>query len=366
MPEPGRVLHVLRADHAGHVGGDLVQLGATVEALRDLGVDAIAATLADAPDDVGVVHLYNLQRPASLLRDVRTARRRWPSAAIALSPVWWPMELATMAKSGQRQVLAKAVKTGLKSAAWWPYLRRLLGRVDLVLPNSEAEVRALRRSFRLAARPPDDRRWVVVPNGIDLDRWPVRRADTERRGAVLERLGLDPGAPLVIACVARIEPVKNQRSLVLALDHLPDAVLVLVGPAGTDRYLAAVEKAATAEGRRGRVAFAGRLDAASIAEVLSATDVHALVSYRETPGLASLEAAATGCAVVVTADGSAPEYFGDAAHVTDPFDPVAVATSIAAAASDSRQLVARRRVERYSWRVAGEVLAGAYERVTRS
>jgi len=363
MAEPPRVLHVLRGDHAGHVGGDLVQLSSTVEGLRSAGVDALAATIEEAPADIGVVHLYNLQRPAALLRDLRRARRRWPEAAVVLSPVWWPMRLRDMARTRDRELVGKAIKTRLKGTAWWPFLRHVLSAVDLVLPNSEAEVRALRRSFRLSPSDEDQRRWAVVPNGIHLERWPLRRASAEERAATIAGLGLDPSVEIVAACVARVEPVKNQLAVVRALDRLPHVGLALIGPVGEERYGAAVRSAADDPRRRGRVAFAGRLPPEAIGAVLASVDVHVLASYRETPGLASLEAAATGCAVVVTADGSAPEYFGSTAYVADPVDETSIATAIAAAAADPRQPAARRQVERHDWSAAVQALLAAYARL---
>lgn len=361
MATPPRVLHVLRGDHSEHVGGDLVQLAATVEGLRAAGIDAISATIDAAPDDVDVVHVYNLQRPAALHHDVRAAARRWPDAPLVVSPVWWPWRLRTMAASGDRAVAVRAAKQGLKQTLWWPAVRRVLTTAALVAPNSHAEVAALRHHYRLGRdRGPD--RWAVVPNGIHLERWRYGRAPADDRAQRLTALGLDPAAAPVVACVARVEPVKNQLAIVRALDALPGAALVLVGPDGDAAY--ADEVRATAAARApGRVALPGRMEAGELAALLGAVDVHVLASYRETPGLATLEAAATGCAVVVTADGSATEYLGDAAYVADPTDPASIAAQIAAAAADPRQPAARAAVERYDWSVAVDALVDGYARL---
>ena len=358
-----RVLHVLRADHADHVGGDIVQVTATVDGLRAAGVDVSAGTVDDAPPDVAVVHVYNLQRPAALLRDLRTARRRWPSAAVVVSPVFWPLELRTMVQGGERALVSFAVKRGVKRSAWWPYVRRVLASAALVLPNSHAEVHALRRAFRLPVGAADDDRWAVVPNGIDLARWPFRRASQSERAESLATLGLDQSASLVVACVARVEAVKNQLAVVRAIEQLPDAVLVLVGPVGTDSYATKVRAAASDGPARGRAALTGRLAPEQVSELLAATDVHVLASFRETPGLATLEAAATGCGVVITAAGSATEYLGDDAHVADPANPASIAAAIRAAAADPRQPGARQRVEGYDWSTAVDALLGAYARL---
>lgn len=358
-----RVLHVLRADHADHVGGDIVQVTATVDGLRAAGVDVIAGTVEDAPSDVAVVHVYNLQRPAALLRDLRLARRRWPAASVVVSPVFWPLELRTMARGGERALVSFAVKRGLKWSAWWPYVRRVLAGAALVLPNSHAEVQALRRAFRLPSGSAEDDRWAVVPNGIDLVRWPFRRASDAERVKALTDLGLDATAAPVVACVARVEAVKNQLTVVRSIEQLPAAALLLIGPAGTDPYATSV-RAAVADGpARGRASLVGRLAPEEVAQLLAVTDVHVLASFRETPGLATLEAAATGCGVVITAAGSATEYLGDTAYVADPVDPASIAGAITAAAADPRQPAARQRVEAYDWSTAVDALLAAYARL---
>ena len=355
------MLHVLRGDHAYHVGGDLVQLAATVDGLQAAGIDAVAATVDAAPDDVDVVHIYNLQRPAALHHDLRRARGRWPHAPLVVSPVWWPWRLRTMAGSGDRAVAVRAAKQGLKQTLWWPYVRHVLATAALVAPNSHAEVAALRHHYRLG-RDRHPERWAVVPNGIHLERWPYRRAAAPDRARALTALGLDPAAAPVVACVARVEPVKNQLAIVRALASLPSAALVLVGPDGDAGYAGEV-RAAVDQLAPGRVALPGRVDAAAVAELLAAVDVHVLASYRETPGLATLEAAATGCAVVVTADGSATEYLGDAAYVADPTDAASIAAQIAAAGADARQPAARAAVEQYDWSVAVAALIDGYGRL---
>lgn len=350
---PGTVLHVLRADHESHLGGDLVQLRATVDGLRALGVDALAATVAEGPKRVDVVHLYNLQLADHLHSDLAAARRRWPQAAVALSPVWWPVPLLAPLAAGDPALASRAVRTAAGSVLRWRVLRDILARSDLVLPNSDAEVAALERRFRLRA----DGRWVVVRNGIHLERWPVRRASESERAGVLSAEGLDKGAAPVVICVARVETWKNQRALIRAVDRLPGAGLLLVGPVTADRYGRAVQTDVAA--RPGRVALTGRRSHEEVARLLAVADVHVLPSYRETPGLATLEAAATGCAVVVTSEGSAAEYLGSTAHIAST-RASSLARAVAAAVDDRRQPEARRAVERYPWAASASALAAAY------
>ena len=98
-------------------------------------------------------------------------------------------------------------------------LARLSRRPDAVLCNSEAG-RKLHQS--LGYRP---RRWEVVPNGFDLDRF---RPDTAARQRLRLMLGLAHDA-LIICLVARFDPQKDHATAFAALESVPEAHLVCIG-----------------------------------------------------------------------------------------------------------------------------------------
>lgn len=98
-------------------------------------------------------------------------------------------------------------------------LARLSRRPDAVLSNSEAG-RKLHQS--LGYRP---RRWEVVPNGFDLERF---RADPAARHRLRSMLGLADDT-FVIGLVARFDPQKDHATAFAALEQVPDAHLVCLG-----------------------------------------------------------------------------------------------------------------------------------------
>lgn len=352
-----RVLHVLRDDHVSHVGGDLVQIDAAVAGLQARGVGAVASPVGAAAGDFDVVHLYNFWRPAQLRADLDAVRRRWPAARVAISPIWWPVPLRSTLLARDAALAMRAAKSSINDLRWWRFLRSVLRDVDLVLPNSDAEAVRLRARFRVEGGP----RWVTVPLGVHVDRWPRRRAAPEERRALLARHGLE-GADLLVATVARLEPRKNQLAVVSAIDRVDGAALLLVGPDGEQPYAGTVEEAVRA--RAGRVARTGALAPAAVAELLAAVDVHVLASHWETLGLATLEAAAVGCAVVVTPEGAATEYLGRHASLADPGDPASIAAAIRGAASSGA--VPAEVVAGFDWSRAVDALAAAYERPART
>lgn len=349
-----RILHVLRSDYATHTGGDLVQLRAYVATLQALGIDAIAARVDDdvaiRPD---VVHYYNLYRAIELKRALAIGSQRWPRARTVVSPVYWPEPLVDVVQAYGRDVRQRALKCVIKGAAHWRTHREILSRADAICPNSDIEGARLAGRFRL----PRDARWLTVFNGLRLDRWPLRSGPPPRREA-LGQIGLDRGLDRLVVCVARIETRKNQLALVEAVRRLPGTGLALIGPIDEAAYARRVAAAARA---MGRVAFVGLQPQEALAELLVGADVHVLPSLYETPGLATLEAAAVGCEVVVTPGGSAAEYLGDLGHVARSVRPAHLVAAIEEATSSPTQPAMRHRVERYDWREAGPALLRAYE-----
>jgi len=349
-----RVLHVLRRDHNAHTGGDLIQLRALVEALQALGVDAFASSsVGDVARPPDVVHLYNLDRTAEVARTIAAARERWPRCRIVISPVFWPAPLGDVVTAYRWPVRGRAVKYVLKEVRWWRAQRAILASADAICPSSEGEGARISSWFRM----PRDRRWLTVPNGIWLARWPFRDGPADRRTALAE-LDLDPGLDRLVACAARVEARKNQLALVEAIRRLPNTGLALIGPVSEVRYGRAVDAAA---GAAGRVALTGECSQLVLARLLRSVDVHVLPSLQEIPGLATLEAAAIGCEVVYTPGGSTGEYVGDLGHQARSGRPRDLAAAIEFASHHPKQPALRRRVERFDWSDAARALMDAYE-----
>jgi glycosyltransferase involved in cell wall biosynthesis len=358
---------VARADAERIPGGDAVQLDKTREALQALGVEVEVRKADDLerPPPSDVAHVFNLQTTTASSR----AFDALEAAAIptVLSSIYWDMyphwfDLALGARArwrwlerGLGRARARRVYTTWQRAkrplrAEWRTQRRLLQRAVRVLPNSRSEAALLAEFFRLDG---DLRRKVsVVPNGVDpaLFAPPVApcRAFTERHGIrdfVLQ--------------VSALSPVKNQLGLLDALHDLP-VPLVFVGQPAPARPDYAEECKARAA-RRGNVVFLDALPHDRLPGLYALAAVHVLPSWRETPGLASLEAAAAGCRVVTTCIGSARDYFGDAAWYCRPDDPSSIRAAVEAALRAPPSTHLRDRVlSTFTWRHAAEATLEAY------
>lgn len=358
-----RALWLVRPDLTLQPGGDTTQILQTAEALRRRGVEI---ALSDAPDadvrDCDVVHLFHLDRTWENLPHCRRIRSAGTPAV--LSTIWWPMgEFDLAGREGFQGWLARRLGSeryqGLRAAqrGWlraarlrrWPNgagvwrgyraaLRSVLESVRVILPNSRAEQVEIEKAFGVA-RPA-----VVVPNAADAQVFRSASRDAAPRAGAL--------------CVGRIEPRKNQLALIEALRGT-GVPLTLVGQAG--RYSRAYERRCRAAGAEFDVQFLGHEPAAVLAGRYQGAAVHVCPSWYETPGLASLEAALCGCALVVTDGGCTREYFGDEALYAAPDDAGSLRAAVLAALARGASAGLRERIAREcSWDAAAEATLAGY------
>ncbi len=168
---------------------------------------------------------------------------------------------------------------------------------DRLFANTRCEARDLVHHYDA-----DPARTVVVPPGVDLDRFRPGRSDRAR-------LGLPPTGP-IIAFVGRIQPLKAPDVLISALAVLKattgqDATLVICGgPSGSglERPSALIELAASL-GVTDSVIFLPPQCADDLAALYRSADLVAVPSHNESFGLVALEAQACGTPVVAAAVG---------------------------------------------------------------
>lgn len=139
----------------------------------------------------------------------------------------------------------------------------------------------------------DPARLVTIHNGIG-----VAPAAPTRREA--------QAGPVRIAMVARFFPQKDHRSLIQAIQAIPECVLDLVGDGPLQ---AAMEAYATEIGVRNRVHFHGyRSD---VSDILAQASIFALTSHHEGFPLTTLEAMRAGLPAIVSDVGGAGEAVTD-------------------------------------------------------
>jgi len=178
-------------------------------------------------------------------------------------------------------------------------------RPDLVTANSVA---GLKSHLRLGYRP---RRAEVIANGIDVEQF---KPDAPARAAVRSELGI-PGEAVVLAHVARVDPMKDHETFLAAMAELPDLRALLIGP-----FMENLPEAPN-------VARLGpRTD---VARLLAGADVVVSSSaFGEGFSNALAEGMACGLPAVATDVGDAGLIVGDTGLIVPPREPQALAAAI--------------------------------------
>jgi glycosyltransferase involved in cell wall biosynthesis len=178
-------------------------------------------------------------------------------------------------------------------------------RPDLVTTNSST---GLKSHLRLGYRP---RRAEVVANGIDVEQF---KPDPAARAAVRSELGIS-GEAVVLAHVARVDPMKDHQSFLAAMAELPDLRALLIGP-----FMENLPEALN-------VARLGpRTD---VARLLAGADIVVSSSaFGEGFSNALAEGMACGLPAVATDVGDASLIVGDTGLIVPPRDPPARAAAI--------------------------------------
>lgn len=255
---------------------------------------------SDRLDRARVLHLFGMSHEGLELARVARSRR----TPVVLSPICWlDPSLLWMRGSPWRRRIRDGASWILRRACPLPFGWRseLLALADAILPNSAREAAQLVNLLDA-----DAARVTVVPNGVDP------RFAAGDPGLIRSEVGDQD----FVLYVGRIEPRKNVLGLIWAL-RTTSKPLVVIGDAapGQEEYAEKCRRAG-----RNRVHWISRMDHCDprLASAYAAARVFALASHFETPGLAALEAALAGSAVVITPYGSTREYFGDHVRYARP------------------------------------------------
>ena len=290
------VLFFLRLDLGRIAGGDAVEADVLARALVARGHEVEVVSSLRAPEGSwDVVHLVNIDRAAELGAFL-DANRGFQGATVVLSPLYaWASDDGGAALSTLRGRVARSMRSARSvanlarasarpSRQWRPgaAVAQLAARVNGLVFHTAAEVHAFRRAYPEFRQPSA----VIAPPLDAVAADPVVAAAVQ---------SLRP----YVACVGRVEPLKNQRWL-LSSGMATDLNLVFVGPFNPKRPLYAARFRRDV-GRSDRSHYLGALDRAGVAAVLENAVAHVLPSKSENFGLATLEALGVGCEAVIPA-----------------------------------------------------------------
>lgn len=220
---------------------------------------------------------------------------------------------------------------------------------DFLLPNSEVEQRKIKEVLGIV------KPYSVIPNAVDIEVF------LEDKFSNLLKPSFLPDNYLL--SVGAISPRKNTLKLIRSANQL-GIQLVLVGPIDKSSFLSRRYYKSCIKEARDRVLFVGEINHELLPLYYKHARVHALVSWYETPGLATLEAAVMGCSVVSTSEGSTEEYLKQDAEYCDPADQNSIDEAISRAWETSPSKRLRNRIlSLYTWERVASLTVQAYERV---
>jgi glycosyltransferase involved in cell wall biosynthesis len=365
------VLFIARASLHSNRGGDTIQLHKTAAGLEELGV---RVTIRLADEDISyanydLIHFFNLLRPADILRHARNAEKPY-----VISPLFVDYsEADRRTRKGMLSLLlrifspdqveygkvfARRLRNGERVSSpdyWWRgqrgSIRRVLRDAAMLLPNSVSEFHRLQHEFPFTCP------YKVVPNAIDPHIFSLSAPGNSNV------LGAAPDTcrekDLVLSA-ARIDGIKNQLNLIRAING-SDLRLILIGSPAVNQQ-AYYEECRREAGPT--ITFVEAVSQENLASYYRRAKVHALPSWFETTGLSSLEAAAMGCSIVITAKGDTKEYFGDDAVYCDPASPDSIREALYRALRQGPSARLREKVlSHYNWRQTAAATLEAYRSV---
>ncbi len=362
-----KVLFQTRTNLFKAPGGDLVQMLKTKEFLEKLGVQ-VDISLEFNPDlkDYDLVHLFNLMEPQDIYLQMQNAKKQ--NKKIVLSTIYGLYtEFERKARGGLFQKLANVIspfqinyiKTLVKHFAEkrfhqgvfkmiykgnYGLMKEIADNTSVFLPNSVSEMNRVASDFKLK-----NYLFYDVPNAIDRKVF----SDSESHGLNKYAKYKD-----CILCAARIEGRKATLNLVKSVKDTK-YTLVLVGKESQNqkKYVEQVHQEAGQN-----VVFLGAISHEDLRDLYSVAKVHALVSWMETPGLSSLEAAAMGCNIVVTRKGDTYDYFEDYAYYCEPDDVDSIKSAIDKAyESPFNPKLKEKILDKYIWEKTAEATFSAYQ-----
>jgi glycosyltransferase involved in cell wall biosynthesis len=337
----------VRTDWQTRPGGDTVQVEQTAAHLGKLGMTVVFRTDASANlSDVDLVHLTHLSRVHISWPHFRAAKAA--GKPVVISTIYFRPDGPASGIIENARNLARwiaphgcATRSDLLHTALHGFhqARREMATSALLLPNSQAELRLLIHEFGSSIRA------QVIPNAVDAIRCRelAARTDVPRKKQVL--------------CVGHFDPRKNQHALVQAMRDTDIPIYFI----GQERGFLGREMRRSLRHATAQMHFLGPLPHARVLQHMRESAVLACPSFYETPGLASLEAAAIGCNLALARCEPVEEYFKNQANYFDPLDIADIRRAVLAAlVSEPAPTLADRIAREYDWSAAARQTRQAY------
>ncbi len=196
------------------------------------------------------------------------------------------------------------------------YKKNIILQANKIIPNSDEEgiILCKRSNVKISET---ENKFISVPNAVDTDYLKAHK-DTgfmsDIKDFVIEAAG--------------IEPLKNQLGALKALYKNPEIPIIFAGQVRDEKYYKKLKNLAD---KRGNVYFTGKIPPEDLFSLYKRAKVHILASFRESPGLATLEALMSRAQIVVSNEKFCPiKYykFDKYGFVCNPYDTKSIKNAI--------------------------------------
>lgn len=350
------------------VTGPTIRIFKTMEYLKEIGVEC-GLSFSNVPDvsDYHLAHAFcHAWDPKYTLEVVLKVKQQ--NRPVCLSTVYMDIRETNFALNaipaifscldeGERKRYLDALQEGklwvsntlAKSYPYDPILQEyqntLFEIADMLICFSRKEIKDISSLLNV------QNKFVVVPNAADSSLF----GNTSPEWC-LKNIGIKD----FILSVGHIEARKNQLMLLYALKDI-DIPVVLVGGVSQSswKYYELCKAYANSI-----TLFIPQLKREQLASCYAAAKVHALPSWVEGVSISSLEAAMSGCNIVITNRGSEREYFGKQAFYCDPADIHSIRANVLAAYSKERNNDFKEYIRKeYSYQKAALATLRAYQKI---
>lgn len=328
-----KVLLCIRNDYYRNFAGDSMQVLKTAQYLKKIGVDVdINNGSIINYSNYDIVHLFNLTRIGETYSYYKKAKSLKKN--IVLSSVYWSLKKYY------------EYTNDLDNVKLWdkckPYRREILKGCKMIYSNSKIEGEIIKKEFGS---------WVpynVIYNGVEIEHEEVPLYNFK------ERFQLNN----YVLCVGKICNRKNQLVLAKICNNL-GLQLVLVGSINDREYF---NKCISYQ----NVIYLGVMDSYNLYNAYRFCKIHVLPSFEEIPGLSSLEAAAAGCNIVSTSEGSAFEYFNNMIEYCNPYDENSIIEAIVKAIKKPKSQILKEHIlDNFNWEKCIKELYSSYKEIIK-
>lgn len=226
--------------------------------------------------------------------------------------------------------------------------------MDCIIPNSDEEGKVLCKysdiNYSLQKK-----MFLSIPNAVDID-YLEKHKDNNFMNSIKD----------CVLIAGRIEPLKNQLGVLIALMEHPEIPIIIAGAEGekSSQYNKQLRKLAT---KRGNVYFTGKINQEDLFSLYKHAKVHVLASFRESPGLATLEALMCGCQIVVSEEKYCPiKYyqFDKYGFICNPYDVKSIKSAILNAYNNPKNIkLSEEYIKFFSYENVANMTYNVYERV---